>query len=356
MWDAIIAGAGPAGAVAAFVLARNGHRVLLADDVSSSAGKIGETLPGAAVHLLRALDLPVPEAGGPHYPIGGNLSSWSSDILIATDSLSDPAGPGWRLDRPRFDADLRSAALKAGATRRSARVCDLQRQSLSWTVRFDDGSVEPARWIVDASGRRSALTRRLGIRRLKDLRVVALYAIGRIDCRLQLNRTIVEAVANGWWYAARLPSGEPIAGLHTCRKEAGRLAGNLQAWQQAFQSTRHMADLLPHADFDHDIQAMDASSARLAQFSGEQWIACGDAAMSFDPISGQGIFFALHSGKEAGLTLAAALKRRDAGLGSYADRMEDAWQTYCARRARVYRMERRWATEPFWSMVREGAA
>jgi flavin-dependent dehydrogenase len=223
MWDAIIAGAGPAGATAAFTLARHEHRVLLADNVSSSSRKIGETLPGAAVPLLRALDLPLPEVSGPHYPIGGNLSSWNSESLIATDSIGDPTGPGWRLDRSRFDSDLTSAALKVGATYRVARVCDFQRQGASWMVRFDDGGVERTRWIVDASGRRSALARRLGVKRLRDMPIIALYAIGHVNSRFELNRTVIEAVPAGWWYAARLPAGEPIAGFHTYSQEAKSL-------------------------------------------------------------------------------------------------------------------------------------
>ena len=87
MWDAVIAGAGPAGAVAAYELARRGRRVLLADAVDPAAPKVGEALPGAAVRLLRSIELPVPAAGGPHTPIGGNLSSWNSDQLVANDFL-----------------------------------------------------------------------------------------------------------------------------------------------------------------------------------------------------------------------------------------------------------------------------
>ncbi|HEY2876676.1 MAG TPA: NAD(P)-binding protein, partial [Reyranella sp.] len=48
MWLAIVAGAGPAGALAAITLARSGHRVLLADKVGDRADSIGEALPEAA--------------------------------------------------------------------------------------------------------------------------------------------------------------------------------------------------------------------------------------------------------------------------------------------------------------------
>jgi flavin-dependent dehydrogenase len=281
------------------------------------------------------------------------LSSWNSEILIATDSISDSAGPGWRLDRSLFDADLRSAARQAGATYRTARVREVQRHSASWTVRFDDGGVERARWIVDASGRRSVLARRLGIKRLRGARLIALYAIAQANSSLKLNRTVVEAVRGGWWYAARLPSGEPIAGFHTYREMARNLV-DLNTWKRIFKDTQHIASMLLDANFDCAVQVMDAGGARLAQFSGDGWIACGDAAMSFDPISGQGIFSALESGKETGLVLADALSERDGGLRAYSKRLETAWQIYRTRCRGVYRMERRWITEPFWCLVTEG--
>ena len=107
MWDAIVAGTGPAGAVAALVLARHGHRVLLADKIEPSAFKVGEALPGAAARLLRALDLPPLELDSHHCSIGGNFTSWNSETLIATDFINDPDGPGWRLNRVHFDGALR---------------------------------------------------------------------------------------------------------------------------------------------------------------------------------------------------------------------------------------------------------
>jgi flavin-dependent dehydrogenase len=358
MWDAIVAGAGPAGAVAAFILSRSGHRVLLADMPGPPAYKIGEALPGAAERLLRSLDLPAPATGGPHTPIGGNLSSWNSEALVATDFIRDPSGPGWRLDRVRFDADLRAAAVGTGASLRSAHVRDLRGQDACWEIRLDDGSVERTRWIVDATGRRAALARRLGVKRLRDVRLVALYAIGDASADLQLDRTVVEAVRGGWWYAARLPSGAPVAGFHTLAREAARLNADPGAWSRALAGTRHIGPMLRHVRFGRAMRAVEACGARLAQFSGDGWIACGDAAMSFDPISGQGIFSALHSGMATGSGVAEALQRDShdsAILDDYPGRMENVWHIYRARCRAVYRSERRWCAEPFWTMLGQDA-
>ena len=110
LWDAVIAGSGPAGAVAAYVLAQSGKQVLLVDRIDSSRHKVGEELPGAATRLLRSLHLHPPELSGVHTKIVGSLSSWETNALVVTDALHNPDGPSWRLDRLRSDDDLREAA------------------------------------------------------------------------------------------------------------------------------------------------------------------------------------------------------------------------------------------------------
>src|ERR1700734_3862392 len=104
--DVLIAGGGPAGSIAARVLATSGLRVVLADRTDSAKPKIGESLPGVALRLLRSLGPPTPNLERAHRRIRGNLSCWGSDQLEVTDFIRDPDGPAWRLDRKRFDSEL----------------------------------------------------------------------------------------------------------------------------------------------------------------------------------------------------------------------------------------------------------
>jgi flavin-dependent dehydrogenase len=355
MWDAVVAGAGPAGAVAAARLARVGRRVLLADRVSAG-GKIGEALPGAAVRLLRALDLPAPGPQGPHATIAGTLSAWGSAEFTATDTLRDPYGPSWRLARRRFDADLRKAALAAGATARQALLREAIRDDEGWRLHFDDGGEARARFIVDASGRHARLARKLGAKRQRDSHLIALYRIGTASTDFRDSRTFIEAAADGWWYAARLASGAVIAGLHTDAKEASRIKAEPEIWNTTLAATRRLGPLLAAVRFTQTLPAADAGGAKLSAFYGDGWIACGDATISFDPISGQGIFAALHSGAEAAQAVHAALGGESASLDAYGRRMTEVWSIYRSRRAAVYASEQRWPDRPFWSRWRHARA
>ena len=111
--DALVAGAGPAGAIVALELARAGLRVAIADG-SDVRLKLGESLPGVGLRLLRMLGIDDSDFGRVHRSFGGNLSCWGFEFLEADDFLRDPDGPSWRLSRRHFDASLLTGACFAG--------------------------------------------------------------------------------------------------------------------------------------------------------------------------------------------------------------------------------------------------
>lgn len=324
--DVLIAGGGPAGALAAHALAIAGRRAMIADPgrlhPDGRDMKIGEALPGAAAGFFRAAGLSPPDPAR-HGRVRGTLSAWASDELEATDFLRSPDGPGWRLDRPAFDAALRRAAIDAGAGRRRARVVAVRRESGDtapdtaplWRVDFSDGGPPVwARWLIDATGRRAALARQLGAGRLRDDRLIAIFArISVTDGPMAdpgFDRTVIEAVPEGWWYAARLPSGAVMAALHTSPATAARILADRPRWHAARLATRHLARLTGHADAGaalDPVAACDAGGTALDLLAGPGWIAAGDAAQAYDPLSAQGLLSAMHAGRQAARAVDAAL-------------------------------------------------
>jgi flavin-dependent dehydrogenase len=75
--------------------------------------------------------------------------------------------------------------------------------------------------------------------------------------------------------------------------------------------------------------------------------------MSFDPISGQGVFAALYGGLKAGTAVAAALNGRTELLDEYSARINDVWAIYRKRLRGIYQSERRWPAACFWSRSRD---
>ena len=347
-WDAVVAGAGPAGSVASRQLAHLGRRVLLVDDVDSGRPKVGESLPGAARSLLRDLGLLRQVEEGPHLTSHGNLSAWGSDEPQTTDFLRDPHGAGWHLDRARFDADLRTAARKAGVVERRGRVRAVHAGDEVWRVELGEESVE-TRWLLDATGRHAAVARVLGVRRQRDEGLVALFTWGEKTAGDRETRTLVETVPEGWWYTARLPQGRRVVVLHTEGERAAALLRTPGAWGEALRHTRWVKACLAESTFEAEPRATEACGARLDAFFGERWVALGDAALSFDPLSSQGLFNALYTGLRSAEAVHAALDGDRGAVVAYGERLESIRQAYLEHHRLYYSMEFRWPEAGFWA-------
>jgi 2-polyprenyl-6-methoxyphenol hydroxylase-like FAD-dependent oxidoreductase len=349
-FDVAVAGAGPAGAAAACLLARAGRRVALLDPRlgGDAPDKPGEALPGAADRLLRAAGLPRPVEGGAHRPIGGNISAWGQPDLAYRDFLADADGPGWRLDRQVFEADLVTAAAAAGATLCPQAARSAGRAGAAWDLGLQGGGSLEARWIVDATGRAGRIARALGAERRRDEDLVAVVGRGRPDAAFAWNRTLVETTPQGWWYAALLPGGAPIFMLHTRPEDAVRLVAAPAAWRAALLATRHVSAAFPGPVFDAPLRGFEACGAWLDPVWGDGWTACGDAALSFDPASAQGIFSALHGAMEVARAVDAALRGEAARLDAYAARLREIRRIYRQRVRAHYAEEQRWPDAPFW--------
>jgi len=357
-FEAVVAGGGPAGAAAALTLVRGGRRVLLVDDSRPGDFRVGEALPPAGRPLLRDLGVLDAFLADGHLASHGNLSAWGSPALHATDFIFDLNGHGWHLDRARFDALLRQAARSAGAeVRTGARLAEAERADGAWRLTLTgEGGAEEVRcgWLVDATGRRSAVARRHGATRRHEDALVAFFARfspggGEPD---RDARTMIEAVPDGWWYTALVPSGERVVAYLTDGDLADRaVLLSTEGFTARLEETVHVRGVLSAhgCRIGERPRGTDAGSARLDRFVGEGWLAAGDAVVSYDPLSSQGILTALYTGMKAGQALHAHLAGDGAALGVYADRLESVYAAYRQNHATYYAYERRWPERPFWA-------
>jgi flavin-dependent dehydrogenase len=91
-----------------------------------------------------------------------------------------------------------------------------------------------------------------------------------------------------------------------------------------------------------------ARSQRLRPATGPGWLAAGDAASTFDPLSSQGILKALRSGKLASFVAIDCLQGLSAGQERYARILKAEYQQYQSAKTWFYRLEQRWPASPFW--------
>nr|WSZ97109.1 tryptophan 7-halogenase [Streptomyces sp. NBC_00857] len=359
-FEAVVAGGGPAGAVAALVLARAGRRVLLVDRHSDrqepSTFKVGETLPPAARPLLHDLGLWPGFAADAHLRCPGTYASWGSRRLHGQSHLYDPNGHGWHLDRGRFDAFLRDAAVAAGARLRKGDVVrHVTDAGEPRTLIREQGLVKElyCDWVVDATGRRAVIGRQRALRRRQD-RLVAVFALfshrlpGRRTEDVEL-RTLLEAAPQGWWYTARVPAGRLVAHLTDADLTDPALR-TAEGFLSAVAPTRHIRVRLDGYDPARTPEPRwtAAHGLRLSPPAGPGWIAAGDAAIAFDPLSSQGILTALHTGARAGRAAHLCLAGETGALAAYISFLDRIADAYDRHHAEAYHQEQRWRTHAFW--------
>jgi len=357
-YDAIIIGAGPAGATTALNLAPF-RRVLLVDRWPAPRVRIGESLPGAARRLLVDMGLWAGFVDDGHAPRHAHRGAWGDDRPVVRDALADPDGHGWHLDRARFEGRLRATAIARGAILLApARPVALARDGDGWRLRLAlDGQVLDlgARLIVDAAGRASRLPAGLGARRAADDRLVCAWLKARAD--LPAGLTQVEAEAGGWWYAAPLPRSQAMLAFHTdADLPQARLARDRAALLDRARGLPMLGEALAGRGWDEAAAGYCAAhGATLSPPAGPGWIAVGDAALAFDPLSSQGLFNALYTGLAGAETADRLLSGESRATAEYVDELDRVRQAYVRHLAAWYGLERRWPDAPFWARRQDPA-
>lgn len=79
------------------------------------------------------------------------------------------------------------------------------------------------------------------------------------------------------------------------------------------------------------------------------WVAAGDAALSFDPLSSQGMLNALYTGMKSGEAVHAALDEEWGLMDAYSARIEEIRAAYLCHYEQFYQSECRWPNHTFWS-------
>jgi len=347
--DIVVVGAGPAGSTVAMLLARGGCRVALLDR-GPGRFEIGETLPPQVSPLLADLGLFDRFCAQGHRRSPGTLSAWGSAEPACTDFLFSPHGDGWHVDRPALNRLLRDAAIDAGATFVNPGGVDAcVRSRDGWTVRAG-GREYDCQILVDATGRRSSARLPYGQRRTYD-RLVSVAGVADPDTGARHARsdyTLVESVEHGWFYSALVPSGRYVVTFTTDADilATGRAASGTYLDEQLSSAplTRARTRRFPRTTY-----AFSAASTRRESAADDRWIAVGDAARSYDPVCGRGVWKAIKGATDAVNTIEAIREGNPVPIDEYNRAHKAAFAKYLESNAAYYAMERRWPDSPFWA-------
>lgn len=356
--DVVVLGGGPAGCATALSLSASGvSRVLLVDPTRHGDFRIGESAPPDIRIVLGELGLWEEFRDENHEASLGSCASWGADALGYNDFLFNPLGNGWHLDRARFDRFLVRKAAERGTE-----ICDgmrfdgcerLPHGGFQLRLVGDDGCARIAvtSFVVDATGMQSGFSRYMGARRQfldQLLCVAAFFELPDPACCSRL--TMLEAVEYGWWYATKLPNARSAVVVASDPRIVKRLGlHGRDGLLERLAATKHIAGAINGGRMIADTQVTCAAPSFLLDgVVGDRWLAVGDAASSFDPISSQGIHKALTDGRRAGKAIAHFLCGNDLGLVEYAFSVTSRFQQYSLSRQYFYDLEQRWPAGAFW--------
>jgi flavin-dependent dehydrogenase len=353
--DVAIIGGGPTGTAAALTLLRyTSHRVVLVERGSYQQPRVGETVSSAVTSLLEYLGAADCLHESEALESFSNAAAWGGDQLIVRNHMFTGRGNGWQLDRRKFDQALADAAQNAGATSlRDSWLRDvLQDDSKRWRLSVEGkGSAEIlATHVIDASGRHGSFARHVGAerKRIDQLVGIVAYFTG-IDKQTRSHGTLVEAEPHGWWYCALLPNDRAIVAFMTDPAQIRESGVNEWiAFFQRLRQTLHISSFVSKAEPIPELHIYSASSQYLLPVIGKRWIAAGDAAVSFDPLSSLGIGHALSSGIQAARIVDGRLFGDEELAVAYPTDVSRFAGDFLARRCAIYGAERRWPDSEFW--------
>jgi flavin-dependent dehydrogenase len=329
--DVAIVGAGPGGAWAACSLARRGAKVLLFDPSHPREKPCGGGVTGRALDLVAGVLDP---ARIPRSVIRSARFVDSSTGLSASVSLEGSSvgheSPLIVASRTAIDHALVEAACQAGAELVTSRVTDVVMSGIpakGFQIRTAAGTHSAGR-LIGADGATSLVRRRLaGAFRRDQLSI----ATGYFAHGVTSDEIVIELASDPPGYVWSFPRPTHLAIGVCAQADAGVTAEALRARVLTWIRSTAVAPGAGLEAYSWPIPSLAAKDFDRLAPGGPGWCLVGDAAGLVDPITREGIYFALLSGQWVADALASDA---DDWWRTYAERVRDEITADLARAAR----------------------
>jgi geranylgeranyl reductase family protein len=296
LFDVAIVGAGPAGAWAAYRLARAGARVVIIDGSHPREKPCGGGISARALSLLR--DLP------PNHlrtAVDVTTARFSASSLTAVVPLArvDAQTPALMIaSRQDFDGALLQAARDAGLEHLARRVVGFERSDIGWDIRTDTHRVSSS-WLIGADGANSLVRRRVfeAFRR-SDLSIASGYYVhGQSGTHIDIEFT--EAPRGYLW---SFPRRDHLA-MGICGQADETTSSQLFEASARWIQARYGTSPSSLTRYSWPIPSLTEQALLNERPSIDRCLLIGDAAGLVDPITREGIYFALQSAEIAASSL-----------------------------------------------------
>ncbi|MEM1153948.1 MAG: tryptophan 7-halogenase [Pseudomonadota bacterium] len=350
--DVAIIGAGPAGCAAALTLANHTTLKVVMLERSGPQERPAEMLPPDAVKLLAYLQAPKDLLQAHHREVAHLTSAWGSEQLQSHSLLFAGRGRGWQIDRQQLEFQLRDLAESRGIAHLRAGLKKARRTQEGWRLITSQRTELSARFLIDASGRAAKIARKEGGHAHHADAMASVwrtYHQPYAKDSIPGGTTLIESVEHGWWYSSALPGNRIAVGFFADTAYIQSHFTNApQAWNDCLQQTLHTLKRIGTPTAVSSLKTQPCDVRFFERSHSHDWVACGDAALTLDPLSSAGVSMGLVTGSQAARLAAAACAGQAIAHCDYSAQIHRIATDHLKERIAYYRQEGRWPASPFW--------
>lgn len=309
-FEVVITGAGPSGAVAAALLRKQGHQVLVLEKETFPRFSIGESLlPQTMTYFEEAGMLKDVVEAGFQFKNGASFS-WRGKVteFDFRDKFSEGWGTTYQVQRGRFDKVLADAAQRMGADvryRHEVTAVDVSGPP-KITVRSDTGETYQVhcKLVLDASGFARLLPRLLDLERPSAFPVRQAFFThveDRIGHKAGFDRNKIRVAVHPehqdvWYWVIPFSDGRCSLGVVAEAAFLDRYQGDeMTKLKTLVNEDPTLKELFANAVWDTPARTLRGYSSNVKQLCAKGYALLGNAGEFLDPVFSSGVTIALTS-------------------------------------------------------------
>ncbi len=309
----VVIGAGPAGAIAAALLKRNGHDVLIIERQQFPRFSIGESLLSHCLDFVEEAGMLDAVKAAGFQKKNGAAFAWRDQYSAFDfgDTFSEGQPSTFQVQRGEFDKLLADQAELQGVEIRYQQEIiagDFASPQPVLDVRREDGSEYQvqAQFVLDASGYGRVLPRLLDLEAPSNFPVrqaVFTHVEDHFPTSFDREKILVSIhpeMRDVWFWSIPFSNGRCSMGVVAASERFKDKPEDLDACLREFVGeTPHLKELLKNAVWDTPARTIGGYSANVKTLHGPGFALLGNAAEFLDPVFSSGVTIAMRSASMA---------------------------------------------------------
>ncbi len=339
-YDVIIIGAGPAGSTAAKYLSEEGLKVLLVD--KSKFPRVKDCGGGVPAKAFKHFQYLKENNLVDSFSYGGIVYPPSRSFVFKEEREEPIIG---MVIREKFDHGLVKLAIEAGTEfKDNKRVVDIKIQSDKAIVIFDDKKTAESEIIIGADGVYSLVGKKTGLVEKNREVSLSLYSEIPLDEKTMdkyftkkryghMHVKIMGLAGYGWVFPKKNSVNIGLGEFKIKKKTNVKV--NLKEYFVKYIQLLKDDSIIPSDLKVPEIHGATLPSRYVEKSYSERVLLVGDAAGLINPFTGEGIDYAMFSGKIAAETITESLKKKDTSA-NFLSKYQKAWMNNFGKDLKVF--------------------